>query len=188
VAANRLSRTAADLLAAYHQSHPLRAGLAREELKSRLKLAPKVFNAFLAWSAARGTLRESGALVRLPGHEIVFTPEQQARVERLLEVLRRDPYNTPSTRDSAAMVGEEVLAVLVDRGDLMQVSPDVLFSRETYDSLVAGVRAHLAARQTITVAQVRDQFGTSRKYALALMEHLDAIGVTLRRGDERVLK
>jgi selenocysteine-specific elongation factor len=50
------------------------------------------------------------------------------------------------------------------------------------------VRAHLQTHGKLTVAQVRDMFATSRKYALALMEHLDAIGVTRRVGDERMLK
>jgi selenocysteine-specific elongation factor len=46
----------------------------------------------------------------------------------------------------------------------------------------------MAGGKTLTVAQVRDHFTTSRKYALALMEHLDAIGVTVREGDARKLK
>jgi selenocysteine-specific elongation factor len=188
LALHRLTQAAVDLLAAHHKAQPLKPGLSREELKSRLKLAPKVFNAFIAWSAARGAVAEAGALLKLPAHEIKLNPEQQARVERLLTAYRRDAYNTPSFKDSAGIVGDDVLAVLIDRGDLVQVSPDVLFLRETYDQMVAAVRTHLTANRTITVAQVRDLFNTSRKYALALMEHLDTAGVTVRKGDERVLK
>ena len=54
--------------------------------------------------------------------------------------------------------------------------------------MVAGVRAHLLQQGTITVAQVRDMFNASRKYALGLMEHLDDIKLTRRVGDERVLR
>ena len=50
------------------------------------------------------------------------------------------------------------------------------------------IQAHLHAHGTVTVAQVRDLFGTSRKYVLALLEHLDAQGITRRIGDERVLR
>ena len=53
--------------------------------------------------------------------------------------------------------------------------------------LLQGTEA-LAGRGRLTVAQVRDMFKASRKYALALMEHLDARGVTARVGDDRVLK
>ncbi len=184
----RLTQTITTLLAAHHKAHPLRPGLSREELKSRLKLPAKVFNAFISWSVSQGRVAEAGALLKLPAHEIKFTEAQQASIEKLAAVYQRDPYNTPSFKDSAAIVGEEVLTVLVERGEWVLVSNEVLFLRETYDSMLAAIRAHLAANRTITVAQVRDMFATSRKYALALMEHLDTIGVTVRHGDERVLK
>jgi len=184
----RLMREMTDLLTAYHASHPLKIGLSREELKSRLKLAPKVFNAFVTRAVAEGRAAEAGAFIRLTTHEIKLAPAQQTSVDSLFAVFRRDPYNTPSMKDSAAMVGDDVLAVLMDRGDLVQVSPEVSFLRDTYDSLLAAVRKHLTANPSLTVAQFRDMFGTSRKYALAFLEHLDAVGVTVRRGDERVLK
>lgn len=184
----RLTRDTTDLLAAHHIVHPLKPGLSREELKSRLKLPPKVFNAFVARAVAAGNIAESGAFVKLTTHEVKLTPAQQASADSLFATFRRDPHNTPSAKDSAAITGEDVLAVLIDRGDLIQVSPDVLFLRETYDSLVAAVKKHLAANHSLTVAQFRDLFNTSRKYALAFLEHLDAAGVTIRKGDERVQK
>ncbi len=54
--------------------------------------------------------------------------------------------------------------------------------------MLKAVRDHIRANGSLTVAQFRDLFSTSRKYALAFLEHTDAVGVTLRRGDERVLK
>ena len=63
-----------------------------------------------------------------------------------------------------------------------------LFLAETYAAMVEQVSRHLRRTGKITVAEARDLFATSRKYALALMEHLDAIGVTKRVGDERTLK
>jgi selenocysteine-specific elongation factor len=53
--------------------------------------------------------------------------------------------------------------------------------------VVGEITDRLTRGETVTVASVRDQYGTSRKYALGLLEHLDAIGVTVRVGDERKL-
>ena len=64
----------------------------------------------------------------------------------------------------------------------------LLFLPETYEKMVARVRDHIEKEGGITLAQVRDLFQTSRKYAQGLLEHLDEIGVTKRVGDERVLK
>ncbi|MEK7278496.1 MAG: selenocysteine-specific translation elongation factor, partial [Chloroflexota bacterium] len=165
---HRLTRATTDLLAAFHAANPLRPGLPREELKSKLKLTPKVFSAFAAYAVAQGAVAESGVIVRLPTHEVKLTPAQQASVNMLLAAFRRDPSsrNTPSAKEAAAAVGDDVLAVLIERGDLVQASPEVLFLRETYDAMAQAVRAHLLANRAVTVAQARDMFNTSRKYAL----------------------
>jgi selenocysteine-specific elongation factor len=109
-------------------------------------------------------------------------------VHELLIRFRHQPYATPSFKESVTAVGEEVLGVLVARGDLVQVSADVLFLPETYEEMVARVQAHIERGGSITLAQTRDMFGTSRKYAQALLEHLDETGVTKRVGDARVLR
>ena len=175
-------------LSTYHERFPLRGGMGREALRSGLKLEAKLFNAVMARAVADGLIADEGATVRLPSHIVQLTPEQQQQVDALLIRFRRQPYTTPSFKESAAVVGEEVLSVLVTQGDLVQVSSDVLFLPETYEDIVARVRTHIEQEGSITLAQTRDLFGTSRKYAQALLEHLDEAGVTKRVGDTRVLR
>ena len=174
-------------LSAHHRQFPLRVGMGREALRSGLKLEAKVFNAGLARAAAEGLIVEEGATVRLPSHAVRLNSEQQRQVDALLARFRRQPYKTPSAKESIAAVGEEVLGVLVNRGDLVQVSPEVLFLPQTYEEMVARIRAYIEREGSITLAQARDLFGTSRKYAQGLLEHLDEVGVTKRVGDARVL-
>jgi selenocysteine-specific elongation factor len=191
---NRYANELRTVLAAYHAQYPLRAGMPREELKSRLEqqrresLTPRVFNAWLAHATTLGLIVTQGASVRLADHRVTFSAAQQAKVDALLADFRRDPFNTPLPRDCAARVSEAVFTALIEQGALVQLSPEVLFLPETYAEAVDTVKAHLRANGKIVVAEVRDLFKTSRKYALALMEHLDSIGVTKRVGDERVLK
>lgn len=189
---HRLISAAQGTLAAFHAQYPLKAGMPREELKNRLSkttpLSPRLFNAVLARAAAEGGLITQTASVRLPTHIIQFAPAQQTKINALLADFRRDPFNTPLPKDCAARVGDAEFAALVELGQLVQLSPEVVLLPETYTQAVAQVKAHLQANRTITVAAVRDLFKTSRKYALALLEHLDAAGVTKRVGDERVLK
>ena len=174
-------------LAAYHRRYPLRPGMGREALRSTLRLDPRTFNGLMARAAAEGVLVDEGATVRLPDHEIRFSPEQQRAVDDLLARFRRAPYTPPSVKESTAAVGEEVLAVLLARGELIQVSPDVLFLSATYEEMVRRIRVHIQQNGSITLAQARDMFHTSRKYAQALLEYLDEQGITRRVGDERVL-
>ncbi len=171
-------------LANYHKTFPLRRGMPREELKSRLKLAPRLFNAALK----RLELAESGAWLALPGHEIRFSAAQQAQAEALLKKFAAAPYAPPSVKECQAEVGEDVYAALVELGQLTQVSTEVVFRKADYEKMVAAVRDLLTKNGQMTAAEARDLFNTSRKYALGLLEHLDSIGVTRRDGDFRRLR
>ncbi len=183
----KLLDKATALLATYHQDHPLRQGMMREELKSRLRLSAKEFNGFMELAAQQGCLQDEGVLVRLPDHEIRFTPEQQAAVGQLMHRFHADPFGTPSYKECVRAVGDDVLGVLAGRGELVQISPDVLFLADTIDQAVKAVRRFVAEHGSISVAEARDLFHSSRKYVLSLLEYLDQEGVTRREGDARVM-
>jgi len=187
-----LAARMAETLSDYHAQYPLRPGLGREELKGRVqgreKWPAKLFNELVGRAVAEGYVVERGDFLARPGHTITFTPAQQARVDALLAAFRRQPATPPSMADSLQQVDAEILSALAHQGALVRLNEDVLLLGETYEAMVAGIIGHIKANGSMTVAQVRDQFGTSRKYALALMERLDELKITRRVGDERVLR
>jgi selenocysteine-specific elongation factor len=185
---NALQDKTTQTVQAYHRSFPLRRGIPREELKSKLKLTPRVFNAVLTQYSARNTLAETRGFVHIPDHEITFDSAQQAKVQGLMRRFAQSPYSPPSVKESQAEVGEELLNALVELGQLKQLSSDVLFRTADYEEMVSKVRAFITEKGQMTVADARDLFDSSRKYMLALMEHLDATGVTVRDGDFRKLR
>ena len=176
------------MLSSYHRQYPLQLGMSREAIRSGLGLQPKVFDALMDRARAESLILGEGALVRFPSHEVHLSPEQQQKVDVLLRQFRHQPYAPPSVKDCAQTVGEDVLGALLQRADLLQVSSDVVFLPETYEDVKARVSDYLVQNGSITLAQVRDIFGTSRKYAQALIEYLDSQGVTKRVGDSRVLR
>jgi selenocysteine-specific elongation factor len=175
-------------LSASHAANPLKIGMPREELKSRLGLETRTFNLVIDQALKENVVAVTGAALHVPGFHITFKPEQQNAIETLIRKFQAAPWNTPSPKDAEQFVDADVLAALIDLGRLIKLREDVLLLMETYRSGVEQIRAHLIAHETITVAQVRDLFNTSRKYALALMEYLDAQGITKRVGDERTLR
>ncbi len=187
-----LAARMAETLSDHHAQFPLRPGMVREQLKGRVqgraKWPAKLFNELITRAEAEGRLVQAGDFVARPDHRITFTPAQQARVGALLSAFRRQPATPPSMADSIAMTDAEIISALLYQGVLVRLSEDVLLLGETYEAMVAGIVAHIKAHGSMTVAQVRDQFNTSRKYALALMERLDELKVTRRVGDERVLR
>lgn len=172
----------------YHKSFPLRKGIPREELKSKLKLAPRVFNAGLALIANRKVVDENGAFVALPAHAVRLDAAQQVKVKALMRRFEADPSAPPSVKESQAEVGEEVYNALIEMGELTAVSQEVVFRSKDYAAMTEKVKSSIAQNGQTTLAEVRDLLGTTRKYAQALLEHLDAVGVTVRDGDARRLK
>ncbi len=179
---------ARDILSSYHESSPLRKGMPREALRSRLRLTPQVFDAAIARADAQGLIVDEGATVRLPSHSVELTPGQRECVQNLLSRFEADPYVTPSVKECVEAVGEQVFRVLINRRDLVQVSPDVVFLPTTYEGMVEEVREWIEREGSVTLGEVRDMFDSSRKYAQALLEHLDEVGVTKRLGDKRILR
>jgi selenocysteine-specific elongation factor len=183
-----LKDKAIQMVQAHHKNFPLRRGIPREELKSRLKLQPRVFNALVRKLVAESKVVETGSTLATPGFEIRFDSGQQAKVQELMRRFASSPYSPPSVKESQTEVGEEVVSALVELGQLKQLSSDVILRTSDYEEMVAKVRAFIAEKGQITVADARDLFDSSRKYMLALMEHLDATGVTVRDGDFRRLR
>jgi selenocysteine-specific elongation factor len=171
-------------LDAFFQEHPLRSGMPKEELRSRSGLPPRAFAEVLAHWLRQGLLVESGALVAPPGRTVTLSPAEEAEAAAFLQVLRAGRYAPAPER----LPPPELLAYLVDQGRVVAVGEGVMFAAEVYREMVERIVAHLREHRTITLAQVRDLFGTSRKYAQALLEYMDQRGITRRVGDERVLR
>ncbi|WP_420642804.1 selenocysteine-specific translation elongation factor [Candidatus Leptofilum sp.] len=174
------------LVTDFHKNYPLRLGISREELRSRLKLKANVFNPLMAQAANDHLLTEAGALVHAPGHEVRFSAEQQAKIDQLLRQFSRVGVNSPSVKECKTAVGEDVYFALVDLGKLHPLSADVVYDQATYQQLIQRLLDELAAKGSLNAAGVRDLLNTSRKYAIALLEHLDQRRLTRRVGDDRV--
>ena len=174
-------------LSEFHARFPLRTGMSREELRSRLRFEGRGFAEWIDRAADDRTLVAEGNTIRLAGHVAAMNTSQQGAVDTLMARFSQSPGAPPSIKECRDGVGEEVLAYLLERGRLTQISPDVVFETGAYQRIVEEIRGWLAERGETGVGEVRDRLGTSRKYALALMEHLDTLGITVREGDVRRL-
>ncbi|MCA9823439.1 MAG: SelB C-terminal domain-containing protein, partial [Dehalococcoidia bacterium] len=80
------------------------------------------------------------------------------------------------------------LAYLVESGQVVDTGAGVVFDANVFTGMVAALRAEVGYEGTVTLAQVRDLFGTSRKYAQAFLEYLDVLRITRRVGDARIFR
>ena len=183
-----LQETSLQIVETYHTAYPLRRGIPREELKSKLKLSPRVFSAIVARLIDQNLLVDQAAYLAKPQHEITFDHGQQEKIQKLKRIFEQNPFNPPGLKECQVQVGTEIISALIEMDEFVPVSTDVLFRKEDYENGVGRIHEALQQRERITLAEVRDLLGTSRKYAQALLEHLDAAGITIRDGDYRKLK
>jgi selenocysteine-specific elongation factor len=180
-----------------HRQYPLRSGLSKEEWRTRLHLPPKmsseIFQALQSegqLAEATGSIATSSGFIRLPGFVPSFNDAQQQKVDRLLRLFRESPYTPPGRAESEAIVGAEVLAALIEQGRLVKLggsTDTVLFLRESYEEAVTRLVEYLREHGRMTAAEARDVLGTTRKYILPLLEHMDERRITRRMGDERII-
>ncbi len=178
----RLEARLLPALRAYHGRYPLRRGMPREEARQKLRLPARALGAALDEAAQRGLVELDETRVWLAGHDPRPSPEQWAAIEAALAAMRRAPYGPP-----APALDEELLAWTLEQGLVVRLAPDVFLLPETYAELLAWVRATVAAEGSVSVSMLRDRFGSSRKYAVAFLEHLDERKITRREGEGRVL-
>jgi selenocysteine-specific elongation factor len=184
---DRLMRRAADLLQGYHTEHPIRSGMPREEIKSRLGLSGELGNQVLQRARSQGLVRLEGDAVALPQHVVRLTTEQEAAIARTLAAFAGS-YAPPAYSEIEAALGAPLAQHLLETGRLVRLDEAVVYAPEVLAEMTERLRAHLEAQGTATVAEVRDLFGTSRKYAVAFLEEMDRRRITKRIGDARALR
>jgi selenocysteine-specific elongation factor len=185
----RLREQVETLLGNYHRAYPLRRGLPKEELRTRLGPEPRLFVRELERLTAQGVAVEDGPFVRLATHRVQFSPAQVKQVDQLLGVLREAGVSPPDRVDLEAelRVSPELVDALLMQGRVIEVAVGLLYERELLEKIVAGIRADIEEHGPRTVAQIRDLLDASRKFTLALVNYTDEHKITRRVGDERVL-
>ena len=112
--------------------------------------------------------------------------EQSKVVDNILAVFRDSGFQTPSVKETIDIIGEDLFWYLVQSGIFTLISQSVVFLSDQIDVMISMTENLFEQRNKITVADFRDYFNTSRKYAVAMLEYLDEQKITLREGDFRI--
>lgn len=184
---SRLRQQTEKHVSTYHKQYPLRTGIPREELRNRLNLSAPVFNALVQRMAQNDALVDTGSTVHHRDHQIQFDDDQEKEIEALLNAFERAGVDSPSVKESKSQVGEDVYQALLELGKLRQLNEDVVYRTADLERLTEQIVSFIEEHESASAAEIRDLLGTSRKYAIALLEDLDQRRITRRVGDRRVL-
>ncbi|MEE8550123.1 MAG: SelB C-terminal domain-containing protein, partial [Gemmatimonadota bacterium] len=181
-------------LAEGHARDQSSQGISLESIRSSVSGPAGLVNAALSDLQQQGAIRVEGSLAALAGHEPRLSRRQQELADRALARIRDGGLMPPALKELASALKvdqEEVLAVLkfmVERRKLVPVTADLYFDAGEISALRDRVARLLADGRSASPSEFRQTFEVSRKYLIPLLEHLDSIGLTRRRGDTRVLK
>ena len=188
-------RAVEEALAAFHREHPLAEGAevarargaVRAALRSRRAPAdPDLVDALLDDLTARGVVARAGPTVRLASHRVTLAGREED-VERLVEAVARGEPGPPTVPELVASgTPREVIDAAVRAGLLVRVSPELVFT-PAFVARAAEVARELGT-SGMTVSAFRERLGTSRKYAVPLLEHFDRQGLTRRQGELRFVR
>ena len=176
--------SARTIVSDYVAEFPLRAGLPREDLRSRLRLSQRAFAFIEQRSIQSGELTLTGAALDLPDRTAALSAEQERIVESLLARLQAQGVR-PEVDHS---LDPSLLEYLEARSEVVRLKDGVTLAHAVYEEMAAKTVGLIEAQERATLADVRDHLGTSRKVAQAFLERMDRERITRRIGDARVLR
>ncbi len=177
----QIAENIAALVRDYHRKYPLRLGIPKAEINSRIKLGSHLQEGLQLLIKA-GIIAEENALVHLAGRSIKLTREQQAAIGEYLKQLDKNPYSPAPEINLEA----DLLNLLVENRRVVRTVSGVVFSAAAFNEMSAKVLERLKQQGKVTVAEARDMLQSSRKYVLAVLEQLDEKKLTKRSGDDRI--
>ncbi|HEV8663212.1 MAG TPA: selenocysteine-specific translation elongation factor [Candidatus Methylomirabilis sp.] len=189
-----LTREILARLGEFHRQQPLKDGLAKEELRSKLpgKIGPALFGRLLTDLQAAGLVAQERDKVRLASHTPRLSEAEEATKAKL-EALYREAGFQPPGQEAALQqaagdrrMAQAVFFRLVDDGTLVRIKDDLYLHREHVERAKDLLLTHLKTHGSIGVPTFKDLLGVSRKYAIPFLEYFDQVRVTRRQGDERL--
>ncbi|MBD3306439.1 selenocysteine-specific translation elongation factor [candidate division KSB3 bacterium] len=185
-----------DILDQFHAQFPLKAGIAKEALRKKLPedLPVVVFQRLLNEQVAAGTICVDSKTVWKSTHRLQLSAKQQRIRDALEQMYLSARFQPPNRKDAlhqtraAEKESQEMLTVLVDEGTLVRVEGEIYYHHAVLEEMTRQVVAYLKAHHTISIGDAKDLFQISRKYSVPLMTYLDAVGITMRKGDVRILR
>jgi selenocysteine-specific elongation factor len=177
-----------------HDQNPTLAGVPRERIVERAGLGwqGKPLDRILASLATEERLVVQGTAVRLPQFKVQLSPKQRVFLDRVLSELDKAGINVPNSHELARALTvppqaiEEILKLGVQSGELVRVADELFYSHAQLEDLKKKVK-QVSGGKPFGAGTFRDALGTSRRYAIPLLEYFDSIRFTLRVGDERVV-
>ncbi|MCR4711101.1 MAG: selenocysteine-specific translation elongation factor [Clostridia bacterium] len=193
----RVAEQAEAILDEFHRQNPLMPGMKTEELKTRLGTCfrlkrPSEQERLTEIAVGAGGLTVKGDTVCRTGFTVALDAAGEALKERIRKRYREAGFDMPEVEEALAgekdrKAARDMIALLAAEGALIKINPVYYMDSSVYEKAFAAFMNKMEEQGSVTLAEMRDLMGSSRKYTVAFLDHLDAKGITRMEGEARVL-
>ena len=173
------------ILREFHKKNPLKPGMSKEELRTILRLDPKVFSGVISLIS---DIKIEKDIIRL--RDFVSTPSEED-MAKILSLLKDGGFSPPLRTELAERLQidenriSDILRHMARAGSVVRINDSIYLSKAMFEEMIRLLKGFYAKKPEMTVSEFRDILGTSRKYAVPFLEYLDSNGITIRVGDIR---
>ncbi|MCL2376390.1 MAG: selenocysteine-specific translation elongation factor [Defluviitaleaceae bacterium] len=192
---NELGKRVRNILTKYHKENPLHEGIALAELCTRIlpHVSRGTAESALQCLVQMGLVRRNGQTVANADFVAKANDGHKKIADKILSIYEEARFAPPSLDemttnfDREKKVFAQVFESLIKSGDIIALTPQIHVRRETYDEAMLLFEGLAIAKNEVLLADFRDAINTSRKYALAFLEHFDKKNITKKVGEGRIL-
>ncbi len=183
-----------DLLRDFHDKNPMKIGISREELRQRLpKIKEQFFLFILSTLVSEGEVELEKDRIRLRSAKHVREDTDSLErevIKKLLDFGLNAPGITELNQglNFPENIVRDLVEKLVYEGKAVKLKGDMYIHPENLTKFKEGVISFLREKGEASPSEIKSIFNLSRKYIIPLLEYLDEIKVTIRKGDKRVLR
>ncbi len=192
----QIKKRIVDTLRGFYDKNPLKWGMLKEELKARVSpdIDPRLYNRVLEDLEKEGTLLICQDVCAISTHKIVMSSEDKRIYEAVLDIYKKANLTPPNLEDLYKRLRadqkdvKKVIDLLIDESILVRVKGEFIFHRDAIEAIIEQVEKFLEDTKQMSIGDFKGFTGLSRKFAVPLLEYMDAQGKTLRLGDKRILR
>ncbi len=191
---NKAKEEIITIISDYHRRFPLKEGLIKEELRSRMagNVKEKLFNHLINDLIQEALIVREKDIIRVKDHQIKLLQDQEELSNQIEQIYLKEGLEPTYFKDLGQNIrereGRDLLEIMVRDGTLIKVKEDLYFHKKAIEELKRGLVDFIKEKGEITTPELKELTGVSRKYTIPLIEYFDKIQLTVRIGDKRILR
>ncbi|MGB6371180.1 MAG: selenocysteine-specific translation elongation factor [Atribacterota bacterium] len=174
-----------------YELYPLQTGFPLNKFQSYFYyLKPEIFNYLIDSLINTDKIGLKKGIIFLLSRKPKISSQQKILISKILKILKDDPNNPPNEKTLTSQIsgGKEIIDFLIQEGEIVKLSDGILLESKNYDIMKNKLIDFLKINGSISIAQVRELLGISRKYIIPLLNRMDEEKITQRKENVRILK